>query len=167
MHITPFHAERERLKLKLSFLIQQHFNPAPEYSEKNRCRVCHNFNECRLFFSEYSGTGLKYYWIRNNNFNFSLSLYGKSFVSSGHLDVKFQKLSNVVPKEPTKHVIGNSIFVSDKQDWVDRLIYISVTARVFFCFFRSKSSSRTRPCKKKKNGMENFGLAQVCFCGIR
>ena len=74
MHITPFHAERERLKLKLSFLIQQHFNPAPEYSEKNRCRVCHNFNECRLFFSDYSGTGLKYYWIRNNNFNFNLSL---------------------------------------------------------------------------------------------
>ena len=27
-----------------------------------------------LFFSEYSGAGLKYYWIRNNNFNCSLSL---------------------------------------------------------------------------------------------
>ena len=65
-------SKRDRLKLKLLFLIQHNFNPAPEHSEKNRCSRYYNFNECHLFSSEYSGAGLKNYWIRNNDFNFSL-----------------------------------------------------------------------------------------------
>ena len=47
---------------------------APKFSEKNRCSGYNNFNEYHLFFSEYSGAGLRSYWIRNDNFNFSLSL---------------------------------------------------------------------------------------------
>ena len=41
---------------------------------KNRCSEYNKFNERHLFFTEYSGAGLKCHWIRNNNFNFSLSL---------------------------------------------------------------------------------------------
>ena len=37
--------------------------------EKNGCSGYNNFNECHLFFSENL-------WIWNNNFNFSLSLFG-------------------------------------------------------------------------------------------
>ena len=47
---------------------------------------CYSFSECYLFVSEYWGAGLKYYWIRNDNFNFSLFLYfwykGKGFLVS-------------------------------------------------------------------------------------
>ena len=38
---------------------------------------------CHLLLSEYSGAGLKYYWIRNNNFSFSLSLFKNKFAASG------------------------------------------------------------------------------------
>ena len=38
---------------------QYNSNPVPKYSEKNRCSGYNNFNEYHLFFSEYSGAGLK------------------------------------------------------------------------------------------------------------
>ena len=70
------HHKRDRLMLKLLFLIQWYFIQSfafSEYSGKNKCSGYNTFNECHLFVSEYSGTGLKNYWIRNNNFNISLS----------------------------------------------------------------------------------------------
>ena len=69
--------ERDRLKLQLLFLLQWYFNQplaVSEFSKKNRCSGYNNINECHLFFSKYLVAGLKYYWIRNDDFHFSLSL---------------------------------------------------------------------------------------------
>ena len=42
-----------------------------------------------LFFSDYSGAGIKYYRISNNNFNFSLSLSFNKNLRLGHLSLNF------------------------------------------------------------------------------
>ena len=71
-----------------------HFFSTPsEYSEKNRCSEYNIFKECHLFVSEYSGAGLKNYWIRNTKFNFSLSL---SFIN----DTNYSNIKEIF-NEPT------------------------------------------------------------------
>ena len=62
--------KRDRLELKLLFLIQQYINPAPE---KNRCNSLEMLYELHYFFQGQQGAGLKHYWIWTNRFNFSLS----------------------------------------------------------------------------------------------
>ena len=87
--------KRDRLKLKLLFLIQQCFNPAPEYREKN-IKLLYPMH---LYFFEYSGAGSKNCWIRNNNFNFSLTLsFTNIFVFSQEFDIRVTLLEGTFGK---------------------------------------------------------------------
>ena len=63
----------DRLKSKLCLPTQQYFNPAPY------CYIHYIYLSLNTLRQQ--GAGLRYYWIRNNDFNFSLPL--NPFCSGG------------------------------------------------------------------------------------
>ena len=127
--------ERVRLELKLLSLIQQSFRPTLQNSETNRCREYNNSYSLPLFISEFWGAGLNDYWISDNIFNSSLTLFSifyfdaspypniflNSILKEGNLKKKISHYPTSIPSRPQLDVkLNKKPFTPTNQTWSDR-----------------------------------------------